>query len=276
LAGEEGYLLDNQQVEAGARFEALSRLFNPGTFRHIEALGLRSGWRCWEIGAGGPSVPEWLATKVGDGGHVLATDLDTDWLRQREDFEIQRHDIGVDPAPADGFDLVHARLVLVHVRAREQAIATMAAALRPGGWLLVEEADPELQPLACPDRHSPAQRLANRLKNGFRALMINRGVDLAFGRTLPRLLRSRGLVDVQADAFFPLTGPACAVLERATVEQIGDRLVAAGLATAAEIDEHLANLATDQLDVATSPLISAWGRKPADDQATDLPCKHAE
>ena len=73
--------------------------------------------------------------------------------------------------------------------------------------------------------------------------MAERGADLAYGRTLPRLLREHGLVDVTADAYFPITSPACTVLERATVEQIRDRLVGAGIATAAEIDQHLDNIA---------------------------------
>jgi hypothetical protein len=89
--------------------------------------------------------------------------------------------------------------------------------------------------------------------------MAERGVDLAYGRTLPRLLRAAGLTGIAADAYFPVTGPACARLERATVEQIRGRLTAAGLATDAEIDEHLANLDAGRVDVATSPMISAWG-----------------
>ena len=40
----------------------------------------------------------------------------------------------------------------------------MVGALRPGGWMLVEDADPGLQPLLCPDDHGPAQHLANRLR----------------------------------------------------------------------------------------------------------------
>jgi hypothetical protein len=51
-------------------------------------------------------------------------------------------------------------------------------------------------------------------------------------------------------------------LERATIAQIRGRLVAAGLATDAEIEQHLTNLATGLLDAATSPMITAWGRKP--------------
>ena len=56
-------------------------------------------------------------------------------------------------------------------------------------------------------------------------------------------LRDAGLVDVAADAFFPISGPACDELERASVERIRDQLVGSGLATTAEIDHHLAAVA---------------------------------
>lgn len=76
------------------------------------------------------------------------------------------------------------------------------------------------------------------------------------------MLREAGLDEVQADAYFPITSPACAVLEEATVRQIRHRLVREGLATDEEIDRHLANVATGRLDLATAPMISAWGRRP--------------
>lgn len=263
VAGDEGYLLDNRQAEAGRRFDALSQLFDPGTFRHLAALGVSAGWACWEVGAGGASVPAWLAEQVGPSGRVVASDIDPTWMpAEGAAFEVLRHDVGVEPPPPGPFDLVHARLLLTHVPARIEALAAMVRALRPGGWLLVEDADPALQPLICPDESGPEQRLANRLRGGFRTLMAGRGADLAFGRTLPRLLRAAGLASVQADAFFPLTSPACTALEIATVQQLRGRLVADALATEAEIDQHLANVAGGHLDLATAPLISAWGRKP--------------
>jgi hypothetical protein len=42
-------------------------------------------------------------------------------------------------------------------------------------------------------------------------------------------------------------------LEIATVQQIRDRLLADGLTTEAEIEQHLANVAGGQLDLATAP-----------------------
>jgi SAM-dependent methyltransferase len=202
---------------------------------------------------------------VGERGSVLATDIDLSWLDDGAlppSVEVKQHDVGVDPAPSGSFDLVHARLVLVHVTQRTRALQTMIDSLRPGGWLVVEDADPGLQPLICIDEYGAEQRLANHLRRGFRHLMAERGADLSFGRTLPRLLRSGGLVDVEADAYFPITSPANDVLERATMAQTRVALVAAGLATDDEIDAHLANIEAGHLDLSTSPMVSAWGRKP--------------
>ena len=135
------YLLDNQQAEAGERFDALAELFNPSTFQRMDAIGLTPGWRVWEVGAGGASVPSWIAARTK--GYVLATDLDTSWLEGASaPYVVKRHDIGTDPAPDGLFDLVHARLVLVHVPERRSALLTMISAVRPGGWLFLEEADP--------------------------------------------------------------------------------------------------------------------------------------
>ncbi|MBC3841433.1 methyltransferase domain-containing protein [Streptacidiphilus sp. 4-A2] len=260
---EQGYLLDNQQSEAGIRFSALAELFDPVTFRHVDRLGIGPGMRCWEVGAGGPSVPAGLAARVGPTGQVVVTDIDVSWTEGIAGgvVEVLRHDVAADPPPAEGFDLVHARLVLVHVTERAEALRRMVQALRPGGVLLLEDADPALQPLLCPDEYGPEQQLANRLRSGFRELMASRGADLGYGRTLPRVLREAGLADVQADAYFPITSPACTVLEAATVRQIRGRLVAAGLATDEEIERHLASVATGLLDLATAPLVSAWGRR---------------
>jgi SAM-dependent methyltransferase len=265
VGADEGYLLDNRQEEAGRRFDALAALFDASTFRHLRDRGLGPGWRVWEVGAGGPSVPRWLAREVGPDGEVVATDVDPRWIAgpaAPPHLRVLRHDVGTDAPPDGPFDLVHARLLLVHVPERARALEAMASVVRPGGWLVVEEADPALQPLACLEDDGPAQQLANRLKTAFRTLMAERGVDLAFGRTLPRRLRAAGLADVAADAYFPVTGPACTDLERATVQQIRDRLRRAGLATQAEIEQHLANLSAGVLDVATSPMITAWGRRP--------------
>jgi SAM-dependent methyltransferase len=260
-----GYLLDNRRPEAGQRFAALAELFDPWTFRHLDDVGLGEGWRCWEVGAGGVSVPQGLAERVGTSGRVLATDIDVSWVEPAAGgaLEIRRHDVTRDPPPAETFDLVHARLVLVHLTDRAAALRVMIDALRPGGWLVLEDADPALQPLACPDERGPAEQLANRLRTQIRTLLAQHGADLAYGRTLPRLLRESDLTDVHAEAYFPIASRACAILEAATIHHVRDQLLAAELATPAQIETHLTNLTRGELDLMLAPMITAWGRKPA-------------
>ncbi len=258
------YLLDNRAPEAEQRFDSLSAQFNPGTFRHMEQLGITDGWHCWEVGVGGPSIPTWLASRVGPSGRVLATDIDTRWAEQANEgnVELLQHDVVHDDPPSGGFDLVHERLVLIHLPQREEALARMVAALRPGGSLLVEDFDSLMQPDACPDAVGPEQRLANKMRQGLREMLAERGADLMLGRRLPRMLQDAGLVDVAADAYFSLALPAAVKMERANVLQLRDDYVRLGHASESEVDQHLEALAAGRLDVASPLLVSAWGRKP--------------
>jgi SAM-dependent methyltransferase len=257
------YLLANAATQAGDRFAALSAMFDPVTFAHVDALGIGAGCRRWEVGAGSMSVPRWMAGKVGPTGHVLATDIDVSWLHgDGAGVDVRRHDVATDEPPGDAFDLVHARLVLVHVAARDEALRRMISALRPGGWLVVEDFDTALVPAACLEATTVDQQRANRIRQGFCHLLAGRGVDLEYGRKLPRLLRDGGLEAVAADAYCPLAHPASPLLESANTAQVAAALVDGGWATPTDIDDHLAALDRGQLDIATPPLVSAWGRRP--------------
>src|SRR5262245_42077766 len=126
------YVFDNAAEQTASRFLALSRVFDEGTMHHIERLGIRHGWRCLEIGAGGGSMAAWLAARVAAPGRVLATDLDTRYLDRLRlpNLEVRRADVVVDQLPAGAFDLVHARLVVMHLADPEAALRHMAAAVK--------------------------------------------------------------------------------------------------------------------------------------------------
>lgn len=243
-------------------FGTLSALYDPATFHRIEQLGIVAGWRCWEAGAGSGTVAQWLSERAGGTGHVVATDVNPEALATSRgvDVEVLRHDLSTQAAPGEDFDLVHARLLLEHVPDHAAALATMAGAVRPGGWLLAESADPMLQPLACPDETGPAQALANKVRLAIWTL-DSHSSQKRFGRTLPRLLRAAGLSEVRAEVCFPLGGPDAVRLQRTLTERRTDRLLASGLLAQEELDQHLADLDAG-LDLAAFPVISAWGRKP--------------
>ena len=158
------YVFDNAHAETRERFHALSDLYDGETIRSLQGVGVASGWRCLEVAAGGGSVARWLAGQVGSSGSVLATDLDTCFLESLAGpgIEVRRHDIVRDPLPDPAFDLVHARLLLVHLPERERALAKMVDALKPGGWLVCEEFDSLSMP-ADPARHPNECALKVRL-----------------------------------------------------------------------------------------------------------------
>jgi len=63
-----------------------------------------------------------------------------------------------------------------------------------------------------------------------------------------------------AEAYFPITSSACAILEAASVQHVRDQLLAGDLATKEEIETHLGNLTRGDVDLMLAPMITAWGR----------------
>ena len=77
---ETHYTFENSGTQAATRFSALADIFDPGTIRHLTEIGVGNGWHCLEVGAGAGSIATWLCDRVGSNGHVLATDIDTQFL----------------------------------------------------------------------------------------------------------------------------------------------------------------------------------------------------
>jgi SAM-dependent methyltransferase len=259
------YVFDNAHRETRERFLALSDLYDDETIRCLQAVGIAPGWHCLEVAAGGGSIAQWLADRVGSSGRVLATDLDTRFLESlaAPALEVRRHDIARDPLPDSAFDLVHARLILVHLPERELALAKMANALKPGGWLVCEEFDSLSMP-ADPVRHP--DECALKAQAALQRVMASRGTDTRYGRSLAARMRTLGLVDVRAEGRMAMWqgASAGARLFRANFEQLRDELLRIGLLAPAELDDDLARL-DDPGTLFPSPVMwSVWGRRAPD------------
>ena len=180
------------------RLELLEARYDPLTFRRLAAVGVACGWSCLEVGAGAGSVVRWLAGRVGSIGRVVATDLDPRFLGDNPcptpPVEVRRHDIRTDPLEEAAFDLVHCRALLCHLDDPAAALRRMTTALRPGGWLVVENADYATFDAATPEHPAaPAWRAAAlRLA---RSLVTSGVLDPMLGRRLPDLLARLGLVE---------------------------------------------------------------------------------
>lgn len=263
-SGRSSYLLDNRAPETGRRFSHLSLLWDPWTIQHLERVGVRSGWKCLEVGAGGGSVARWLSERVGAEGHVLATDLDPRHLGELRgpNVEVRQHDLSKEDIPIGGFDLVHTRLVLQHVPRPNRALHRMVAAVRPGGWLVLEDFAGSL-PFG-PSRDRDRSQLAVRA-HALETLIRRRGGNPHYGRKLVPRLMAEGLRPVHAEGFVSLWhgGDPGADLFLASMEQVRDEALEQGLMTTAEFDE-LCTLLKDPGYATYSPLlITAWAQKPA-------------
>ena len=258
-ASSQGYLLDNRGEQVPDRWAALSTMFDEPTFRRLREVGIKPGWNCLEIGAGGGSVARWLAEQVGPQGVVTATDVDTRWLERLQvpNLNVVRHDITRDRLPVLTYHLIHTRLVLTHLPDPEAVIDRLVPALRPLGRLVVEEFDTGYLEGACPRPRTEAEDRANRIREAFTQLLEKRGADLTLPSRLPQLLAQRGFEAVEVRGSFE-SGPAARLLERANIEQVRTELVAHGITTE-ELDAHLDAL--PRLPLLMPMMISVVARK---------------
>ena len=173
----------------------------------LDRLGLREGWRCVDVGAGGGDVTVALAEIVGHDGRVYAVDSDP---RARDEVAKaaaagprpghRHHPGGRGPAPARA-----RRPRLLPLPAACTCIdpvvvlRRMGQAVRPGGWVVAQEPITSAgrvggRPLSMPDARHP---------------------DV--GALLPALVRDAGLEIVDAWAEAPAgvgPGPVTDYLER--------------------------------------------------------------
>lgn len=257
------YLFEHTWDQERRRLELLQAVFDPGTRDHLGRLPLAAGSACLEVGAGAGSVARWLCERVGPGGRVVATDLQTSFLEAltEPNLEVRRHDIVADDLEPEAFDLVHSRLVLEHLPERDEVLRRLVAALRPGGWLVLEDFDWSslLATPAC-----TAGDLHARTYEALRTVFPAAGAATEYGRCLPLDFRRAGLVDVGAEGrvHVALGGTPAAAWWRLTLEKLCPPLVATGQLSEAELAEMVA-VCDDEGFCSFFPiLVTAWGRRP--------------
>jgi SAM-dependent methyltransferase len=263
MSADAPYLLDNARIEAAQRMRLLAKLFDATTQRALAATGIADGWNCLEVGGGGGSVAHWMAERVARGGSVLCTDIDPRHVPEPTlaNLRIERHDITRDALPAAGFDLIHARLVLVHIPGRGAVIDRLVSALKPGGWLVIEDFDTLSMP---PDSSLNTGEVQLAAGDAMRKYMNRGGVDSRFGRSLYGRLRAAGLSEVAAEGrvlMFDRRNGGGELL-RANFEQLAGELVAAGFITAERLRADIERLDADDY-AAPSPIMwTVAGRRP--------------
>lgn len=260
------YVFDNAAVQTEDRFQVLEAVYDKVSTERLAALGVAPGWRCLEVGGGGGSMAHWLAGRVGPEGHVLATDINPSRMgRAGDTVEVRQHDIVTDELPAGAFDLVHARLVLIHLPGRLQALRRIYDALKPGGLLVLDEFDCSyLPPLVTRDEASAA--LYTKATRAIHQLIDDLGGDPDWGRHALGALRETGFTGTAHRAYCEswTGGSDGARLHRANAVQVHDNLVGKGLLTEDEYQRFLALLDDPELVINSYLMYTIWGRKPAD------------
>lgn len=258
------YVFDHSWEGERARLALLEEIFDPGTIRHLEALGVGPGWRCLEVGAGAGSVARWLCERTGPGGRVVATDLKTGFLEslagELDALEVLCHDVVADDLEESAFDLIHARLLLEHLPDRHLALKRLVTALAPGGVLMLEDFDwSSLAP-----RPGSGAEVFERVCAALLEMMEANGYTPWFGRHLPGLLADAGLEGVGAEGrtLIGLPGTATAAWWPLNFESVRDALVAREGVTHADLDAMTDLCSTPGFSWQYPVLVAAWGWRP--------------
>jgi SAM-dependent methyltransferase len=217
-----------------------------------------------EVGAGEGYVARSIAARVGD-GKVVATDINPRFLdRDVPNIEVRSHDILHDELEAEHYDLVHCRMVLMHLADPVAAVRRMNDALRPGGWILVEEGDMGLLGPADPD-HPRAANFREVTRAIADAVAASRLIDAYFGRRVRGVLEQCGFAGVRHEGrvsvirgrepgtrFFQLSG-----------EVVGPKLISAGFVEETQFADHQAAYDDPSFTFVGMTNFAAWGRKDA-------------
>jgi hypothetical protein len=157
--------------------------------------------------------------------------------------------------------LVHERLVLINVSAREAFLTEMLSLLRPRGTVALEDVDNVSW--LC----QPAHPSWDILLNAFHTVFHAGGGDGFIGRRLPVLLHTVGVQNIQTKVTVetPPLGDYRRTHLISLIDSVRDKIIAKGMLEEAELNKHREALAQHLKDPATTVidklLVQCWGQK---------------
>ncbi|MFF4214153.1 methyltransferase domain-containing protein [Streptomyces sp. NPDC001796] len=243
------------------RLERVAALTDPATVRYLEQIGVREGWTCAEVGAGAGSIARWLSNRVGHFGKVHAIDIEPGYMEgvTAPNLEFREQDITTTPLQEGSYDLVHSKILLMHLADRERVLGEFAKALKPGGYLLVEEAD-----IRSIQRVDPPSPLLTRAAAALETFFYFGGADPGYGMKLLPAFRRTGLTVLGSDC--QLTAVQAGSPEIQTIvlslAKLAPMIVKAGLMGQKEVEAAFDELQRPSDTVIYTPItVSVWGRR---------------
>ncbi len=149
-------------IELGLRNDVYRRPLSTA----LDRLGLREGWRCVDVGAGGGDVSVALAEVVGRDGRVYAVDSDPAARDSVAEAAAAHSQVVAITQAAEELllpepvDLAFCRFLLMHVVDPLVVLRRMGATVRPGGWVVTQEPVTSAgrvggRPLSMPEARHP-------------------------------------------------------------------------------------------------------------------------
>ena len=114
---ETDYILPHALVGEQQRLALMSKLLDPLHHRLLKSVGLKKGLQCLEVGSGNGSISQWMSKRVGSSGHVVATDIDLQYMKGlgKSNLEVRPLNILKERPEFNKYDLITARAVLHHI-----------------------------------------------------------------------------------------------------------------------------------------------------------------
>lgn len=233
--GKEGY----------ERLQLLARDRWPDTAALFERAGLSAGMRCIDLGCGGGEVTLEIARLIAPGGRVTGVDMDEIKLNlarraaaarglDNVDFRLLNLRDWDEPG---GYHMVYCRFVLQHLNQPVDLLRRMWSAVRPGGVLVVEDAD--IDTFCC---HPPNEAFDFFLRT-YGEVIHRRGGDDAIGRKLFGYFRDAGVSRPQVALVQSVwTEGEGKTLAWSTLEASTEAIVSEGVASKDQVTEALIDL----------------------------------
>ena len=233
--------------EGAARLHLLDEVYGASSRAACAEAGLGPGWRVADVGCGVGDMSCWLGEQVGPQGGVIAMDVSADQLRHGRERAARRGLVNVsfvegsayEPGlPSGELDLVFCRFLLCHLQRPADALAQMAALLRPGGTLVAQD-------MVMTSMFSdPPSRAYGRFAELSVELGAALGVDYDVGRRLFGMFSDLGLTELSVSVHQPAfaTGERKRLWEYTFLEA-GAGAAAAGVGTEDEVAEMVAEFA---------------------------------
>ena len=254
------YILDDASAVEYKRLDLMSKILDPWTRDYLIGLGAGEGWHCLELGGGNGSIAEWLAAKVGASGTVTAIDINPVLLEllPAQNLSVRQMDLRTVELGSESYDLVTCRALLHQIgEYAPQVLVRMAEAVKPGGWLMIQEPDFHLAPTTEPEVWA-------RTWEGLIEWGHASGVDWLIGRKLPSMVAALGIGHPQAktDVQNIRGRDRGALYFQLFFAEVRDRLIAGGHLDAATIDAATALLDDPDYWTQCWMMTAVWVRKP--------------